>query len=522
MRNRASSVDHRKAQEKGHALYHRPPARLAPSTQSVPPIVPPPAPATSSPPESHPAFLGIPVKYIALVTLAVQNAALSIIMHYSRVVTSPKQAYSAATAVLMNELTKGLISFAIALARIEDPAVDKLARGHGQLKTQPTPRKFSIQQLTRRAQLVIREVLSADCWKLSIPAILYVIQNNLQFVAAANLDVVVFQVSYQMKILTTAACSVIMLGKRLTSGKWLSLFLLALGVAVVQLQTATPNKPTQYGIKGEAENPSQHTMHHLKGITAVILACFTSGLAGVYFEMVLKGSKADLWIRNVQLSLFSLIPALAPILFGPVPVWKMFDGFGFWAWSTVITQVAGGLITALVIKFSDNIIKGFATSISIVLSFLASVILFNFRITPAFVIGALTVMAATWMYNQPQQKPENDIYARSGRSSFPGSPLYPSSPILGQIPDKRRTSLAESSPKTVTISPRAVAAALGLSSSSDDLTTHRSDASQSWNYNSALAAHSIHSNVSSRAPSPPLPREPDAQEQIGVNPMPLK
>jgi UDP-sugar transporter A1/2/3 len=323
------------------------------------------------------------------------------------------------------------------------------------------------------------------------------------------LDVVIFQVSYQMKILTTAACSVAMLGRRLSTGKWLSLFLLALGVAIVQIQTTNPHKTTSLDTTEEAAGgSSHHTMHHLKGIMAVIMACFTSGLAGVYFEMVLKGSKADLWIRNIQLSLFSLIPALVPILFGPLPIRRMFDGFGFWAWSTVATQVAGGLITALVIKFSDNIIKGFATSISIVLSFLASVILFNFRITPAFVIGATTVMIATWMYNQPQPAPDNDVYSRNGRSSFPGSPHFPSTPILGQFSDKKRASLVD-------LSPRTVAAALGLSASSEDLMINRPNHSQSSHYNSALAAHSIHSNVSSRAPSPPLPREQESQGQEG-------
>jgi UDP-sugar transporter A1/2/3 len=55
-------------------------------------------------------------------------------------------------------------------------------------------------------------------------------------------------------------------------------------------------------------------MNPFKGFMAVTAACLTSGLAGVYFEMVLKGSKADLWTRNIQLSLFSLIPALLPVL----------------------------------------------------------------------------------------------------------------------------------------------------------------------------------------------------------------
>lgn len=156
-------------------------------------------------------------------------------------------------------------------------------------------------------------------------------------------------------------------------------------------------------------------MNPLKGFGAVTAACFTSGLAGVYFEMVLKGSKADLWVRNVQLSLFSLIPALLPILYNTntstLPnsqgfIRDLFRHFGAWAWATVGIQVFGGLVTAVVIKYSDNILKGFATSLSIVFSFLASVALFDFRITPSFVIGASTVLGATWMYNQPQSQPQ--------------------------------------------------------------------------------------------------------------------
>lgn len=206
---------------------------------------------------------------------------------------------------------------------------------------EPTPFAF-----VYRARRVVREVFSSDCWKLSIPAILYVIQNNLQYVAATNLDVATFQVTYQMKILTTAAFSVVLLRKRLTGYKWLALLLLAVGVGIVQIQTGGSKSAVGY----------HHEMRPFHGFLAVTAACFTSGLAGVYFEMVLKGSQADLWVRNVQLSLFSLLPALIPVFFSPTSDIHSFNdifrNFGFWAWATVLIQVFGGLVTAVVIKVS--------------------------------------------------------------------------------------------------------------------------------------------------------------------------
>lgn len=207
-----------------------------------------------------------------------------------------------------------------------------------------------------------------------------------------------------MKILTTAIFSVILLRKRLSSTQWFSLLCLAIGVAIVQIQ-ATVQHPG-----GSAAASSSSTQNPFKGFLAVAAACFTSGLAGVYFEMVLKGSKTDLWVRNVQLSFFSFIPAVAPIvveyrseaaLFGGSITATLFRNFTPTAWATIFLQVFGGLITALVIKYSDNILKGFATSLSIVISFVASVALFHFRVSGTFMLGSSVVLAATYLYNTP-------------------------------------------------------------------------------------------------------------------------
>jgi len=357
------------------------------------------------------------------VTLSLQNAFLTIIMHYSRISTPPSRTYSAAAAVLLNELLKFTISSFIALKRIDNSLWEH---------AHPDQRRGFT--LFHRSRLVAlrSSIFSADCYKLAIPAILYVVQNNLQYVAASNLDVATFQVTYQMKILTTAFFSVVMLGKRLSRTKWGALVLLAVGVGIVQLQTV-----------GKGKTELVRTMHPLRGFFAVTFACITSGIAGVYFELLVKSSgSADLWTRNTQLSLFSIIPALVPILCAPAPAAGMtyaqvlvsrFANFNGWALGTVATQTLGGLITAIVIKYSDNILKGFATSLSIVLSFLASVILFNYTLTVAFMLGASIVLAATFMYNRP-------VPERTSVAVAPGSPIPSTSVILGEARPPSRAS----------------------------------------------------------------------------------
>ena len=45
------------------------------------------------------------------------------------------------------------------------------------------------------------------------------------------------------------------------------------------------------------------------GFIAVLISCISSGFAGVYFEKILKGSSASIWLRNIQLGLFGALLA---------------------------------------------------------------------------------------------------------------------------------------------------------------------------------------------------------------------
>ena len=64
----------------------------------------------------------------------------------------------------------------------------------------------------------VAQTLKEDVWekpiellKMAVPACLYVLQNNLNYEAISNLDGPTFQLLYQLKILTTALFSVLML-----------------------------------------------------------------------------------------------------------------------------------------------------------------------------------------------------------------------------------------------------------------------------------------------------------------------
>ncbi|KAI9810712.1 MAG: hypothetical protein M1826_003472 [Phylliscum demangeonii] len=378
----------------------------------------------------QPTWLGIPIKHWSLVTLTFQNSALILTMHYSRIMPLVGgHRYHASTAVFLNEVMKLAICLTLAL--------------HDLSRTLPPSAPA-----TALFSALYQAVLTPDCWKLAIPASLYTLQNTLQYVAVSNLSAATFQVTYQLKILSTAIFSVTMLGRILSTRRWLALILLTLGVAIVQLPAADlaglsfwrgPSLPfdqsrpieglkemgraavrrvvkrsaTYQGIQ-EDQTLEHPIMNSSVGLTAVILACLISGAAGVYFEKVLKDSHSLLWIRNVQLSLFSLFPAL---FIGVI--WKdgeaiaktgFFEGYNWVVWTAIVFQALGGIVVALCVNYADNIAKNFATSISILFSFLASVWFFDFKVTINFLIGTAVVIYATYLYSnddRPRLPPVN-------------------------------------------------------------------------------------------------------------------
>lgn len=120
---------------------------------------------------------------------------------------------------------------------------------------------------------------------------------------------------------------------------------------------------------------------------------------------MLKGSDASVWLRNVQLGMFGSLSALLGMFakdWGTISDNGFFFAYSPLVFAVVVQQAVGGLIVAVVVKFADNILKGFATSLSIIISCIAAVFLFGFVISFLFVVGAALVMIAIYLYGKPQ------------------------------------------------------------------------------------------------------------------------
>mmetsp|Transcript_11799 Transcript_11799/g.27993 ORF Transcript_11799/g.27993 Transcript_11799/m.27993 type:complete len:392 (+) Transcript_11799:157-1332(+) len=311
------------------------------------------------------------VKYGALFLLVAQMVGLVLLMRMSRTNhVAGQPMYLASTAVFIMELMKLFICCCVIAYQTETSLLSELNT----------------------------HVLNSpiEMAKLSIPSFLYTVQNNLLYFALSNLDAATYQVCYQLKILTTALFSMVLLRRTFSVKKWLALVLLTVGVSIVQLS----------GNSDDSKSASEKHSRFI-GLIAVLCAACTSGFSGVYFEKVLKGSQTSLWLRNVQMGIPSIIIAFVTVYAKDAAVVSeqgFLGGYTHLVWTVVTVQAVGGLIVAVVVKYADNVLKVFATSFSIVVSCIISAVFFDFHASWAFTIGASLVVISTVLYSQPDKK----------------------------------------------------------------------------------------------------------------------
>lgn len=244
--------------------------------------------------------------------------------------------------------------------------------------------------------------------KMVVLAFLYAVQNMMALFAYDYVDVATYQIVYQLKIITTAMFMIVLLNRRFSFVQWCAMVALMLGVAICSYSRLP-------AAAKDAEESDEHAAAaggldstRIIGVSIVLGLAVNSGLAAAYFERVMKSHKANttmqtldpLWVRNLQLSAVSIAVCAFDLVRNASDLWAdgFFHGFHAMVWCVIFLQAVGGLTIAAVVRYSDNVVKNFGTSFSLIFSCMISNYMFDQSASLLFYVGVALVVVSVFIY----------------------------------------------------------------------------------------------------------------------------
>lgn len=331
--------------------------------------------------------------FVILPVLCLQNTAYTVLRRYSQGVLQD----GVPSAVVL--LTAEVLKFGISVAFLGSESGEKRdSRKRGLLAT--------------KSCLISAELRSGA--PMFVPAFTYLVMNLISFQALALVDASTFSMIAQLKVLSTAICSSILLQRRFSTAQWRAMAILTFAVGCVSYQRGK-RAPT------DLVNRTQPQGQYLLGICLALLEVFLSGLVGVYFERYLKNGKSSVWGRNIQLSFWSIF------LYGIVECGKyamrvsdvhdaaeityeysVFSWIHHWSFVTTLLVLfggAGGLLVAFAIKKADAVLKSMACTFSLILVCVIDIAFLGSPADPIVLCNSIISILAMQVYTEATSPP---------------------------------------------------------------------------------------------------------------------
>jgi len=313
---------------------------------------------------------------LLLCLLVIQNTSTTILARY----TKTKYSYNTDHMLFIAELMKFVASIVLELLDVS------IASG-----------KLDFLGFLRSLRVHMLEN-PLDALKLTIPSGLFYLQNSLVYYSISLIPVPLFQITQQTKLVTTALLSLIILKRKFSSCQWLSIIALCIGSAICIISSSCATS------SGTISSDHPKLPSALFGLMLIFISNLSSSIASVYFEVVIKGTNASIWMRNIQLSMFSLCIISSRLLKGwdeSAP--QFLHDFNFILWVQMSTFAFGGLLVASVIKYTDSVRKGLATGLSVVLSSAVSMMIEPdaCNISLSFISGAAVAICGCFFFANP-------------------------------------------------------------------------------------------------------------------------
>ncbi|KAH7678746.1 xylem cysteine proteinase protein [Dioscorea alata] len=226
-----------------------------------------------------------------------------------------------------------------------------------------------------------------------IPAVLYLVKNLLQYYIFAYVDAPAYQILKNLNIISTGVLYRIILNKKLSEIQWAAFVLLSAGCTTAQLNSSS-DRVLQTPFQG--------------WIMAIIMALL-SGFAGVYTEAIIKKRPSrNINVQNFWLYVFGMLFNIIAIFiqdFDSVMNKGFFHGYSFITICMILNHALSGIAVSMVMKYADNIVKVYSTSVAMLLTAIVSVFLFGYHLSIAFFLGSTVVSVAVYLHSigKPQR-----------------------------------------------------------------------------------------------------------------------
>ncbi|XP_028781008.1 CMP-sialic acid transporter 4-like isoform X2 [Neltuma alba] len=220
-----------------------------------------------------------------------------------------------------------------------------------------------------------------------IPAALYLVKNLLQYYIFAYVDAPGYQILKNLNIISTGILYRIILKKRLSEIQWAAFILLCAGCTTAQLNT----------------NSDRVLQTPFQGWIMAIIMALLSGFAGVYTEAIIKKRPSrNINVQNFWLYIFGMAFNAVAILiqdFDAVMNKGFFNGYSLITILMILNHALSGIAVSMVMKYADNIVKVYSTSVAMLLTAVVSVFLFGFHLSLAFFLGTIVVSVAIYLHS---------------------------------------------------------------------------------------------------------------------------